>query len=258
MPDARIDLEVPHIRRIGFSDLTDSLAEGLDDFRAMPTHAFFVAIIYPILGLLLAAAIFGNNVLPLLFPIMAGFAILGPVAAIGLYELSKRREEGEELTWSGATRVMRSPAIGSIAMLGLLLLAIFLVWIAVAQVLYQSIFGSYTPDSLAAFAREVLTTPRGWTLIILGNGIGFLFSVGVLALSVVSFPMLVDRNVNVATAIHTSIRAFGANPGTMIVWGFIVAALLLIGFIPLFFGLAVTLPILGHATWHLYRRVVAS
>ncbi|WP_210496157.1 DUF2189 domain-containing protein [Microvirga antarctica] len=256
MPTAGLDLEIPHIRHIRTADLRDALRLGVDDFRAMPTHALFVAVIYPILGVLLAAMIFGNNILPLLFPIMAGFGLLGPVAAIGLYELSRLREQGGDIPLSAATQVVRSPAIGSIALLGLLLLAIFLVWLGVAQALYQSIFGSATPASLTAFVREVLTTPKGWTLIIVGNAIGFVFSMAVLALSVVSFPMLVDRHVGIATAIQTSIRAFATSPGTMIVWGLIVSAFLLIGFIPFFFGLAVTLPILGHATWHLYRRIV--
>jgi uncharacterized membrane protein len=258
MPDPGMDLDLPHIRHIRTADLTDALKKGVEDFRAMPTHAFFVALIYPILGVLLAAMIFGNNVLPLLFPMMAGFAILGPVAAIGLYELSRRRELGQDITWTGASEVMRSPAIGSIILLGLLLLGIFIVWLGVAQALYRSIFGSYVPDSLTEFLRVVLTTPQGWTLIIIGNAIGFVFSMVVLAISVFSFPMLVDRHVSPAVAIQTSIRAVATNPGTMIVWGFIVAALLAVGFIPLFFGLAVTIPILGHATWHLYRRVVGS
>jgi uncharacterized membrane protein len=258
MPDTDTDLDLPQIRHIRTSDLTDALRKGVEDFLAMPTHAFFVALIYPVLGAFLGAMVFGNNVLPLLFPMMAGFALLGPVAAIGIYELSRRREQGRDITWSAASQVVRSPTIGSIAFLGLLLLAIFLVWLAVAQALYQSIFGSFMPASLTAFLREVLTTPQGWTLIIIGNAVGFVFSMMVLAISVFSFPMLVDRHVSAAVAIQTSIRAVATNPGTMILWGFIVAALLAIGFIPLFFGLAVTLPILGHATWHLYRRVVGS
>jgi uncharacterized membrane protein len=256
MPDSDIDLDLPHIRHIRTSDLADALRKGVDDFRAMPTHAFFVALIYPVLGVLLAATVFGNNVLPLLFPIMAGFSLLGPVAAVGLYELSRRREQGHDITWSAASQVVRSPAFGSIILLGLLLLGVFLVWLAVAQALYQSIFGSYMPATIGSFVREVLTTPQGWTLIIIGNALGFVFSLVVLAISVFSFPMLVDRHVSAAVAIQTSIRAVGTNPGTMIVWGFIVAVLLAVGFLPFFLGLAVTLPILGHATWHLYRRVV--
>ena len=150
------------------------------------------------------------------------------------------------------------PAIGSIVLLGLLLLAIFLVWLGVAQALYQSILAPTCPPPSRLSCGRCLTTPQGWTLIIIGNAVGFVFSMMVLAISVFSFPMLVDRHVSAAVAIQTSIRAVAKNPGTMILWGFIVAALLAIGFIPLFFGLAVTLPILGHSTWHLYRRVVGS
>ena len=131
-----------------------------------------------------------------------------------------------------------------------------LAWLTTAQSIYQALFGLAAPDSPGQFLREVFKTPAGWALIILGNAIGFLFAVVVLSLTVVSFPLLLDRDVGVATAILTSVRAVLANPVTMAMWGLIVAALLLIGSLPAFFGLAVVVPILGHATWHLYRKVV--
>jgi uncharacterized membrane protein len=140
--------------------------------------------------------------------------------------------------------------------LGLMLVALFLVWIAVAQAIYVANFG-YTPAaSMPDFVHQVLTTAAGWTLIIVGNGIGFLFAVAVLTLGVVSFPLLLDRDVGAATALLTSIRAVMANPFVIGVWGFIVAALLLLGSIPAFLGLAVVMPVLGHATWHLYRKLI--
>lgn len=249
-------LDPPVVRTIRVSDLWASLAEGIDDFKAMPTHALFIAFIYPVLGLILAAAIFGNNVLPLLFPLMAGFALIGPFSAIGLYELSRRRELGEEFSWTRATQVVRSPAIGSIVALGLLLLVIFLLWLMTAHVLYSTLFGTYTPTSVSGFLHEIVTTRQGWMLILIGNALGVGFSAVVLAVSVVSFPMLLDRDVSAATAVQTSLHAVAANPGPMLIWGLIVAAALFIGFLPLFFGLAVVLPVLGHATWHLYRRLV--
>src|SRR5205085_1797646 len=133
---------------------------------------------------------------------------------------------------------------------------IFLTWIAVAQGIYVATFG-YTPAaSMPDFARQVLTTPEGWTLAIVGNLVGFLFAVLVLTLTVVSFPLLLDRDVGLAVAILTSVRAVLANPVTMACWGLIVAVLLLIGSLPAFIGLAVVVPVLGHATWHLYRKVV--
>ena len=250
-------LDEPVVRRIGPADLKAALKEGIDDFRAMPTHAFFIALIYPVLGLFLARLTFGYDVLPLLFPLMSGFALIGPFAAIGLYELSRRREQGEDFSWTRAGEVLRSPAIGSIVALGVLLMVVFLFWLMTAQALYRATFGSQAPQSIALFVREVLTTGPGWTLIVLGNLTGLAFSAVVLAISVVSFPLLLDRNVSAAAAVQTSIRAVAANPGTMALWGLTVAGLLVVGFIPLFFGLAVVLPVLGHATWHLYRRVVA-
>jgi uncharacterized membrane protein len=161
-----------------------------------------------------------------------------------------------DVSWRHALDVFRSPSIGAIAALGLLLVAIFLVWIAVAQAIYVANFG-YTPAAaMSGFIQQVFTTPAGWALIVVGNGVGFLFAVLVLTLSVVSFPLLLDRDVGAATAILTSVRAVMANPFSMAVWGLIVAVLLAIGSLPALFGLAVVMPVLGHATWHLYRRVV--
>ena len=262
MPQAHVitgatdNAAAPQIRKIGFADLKYALARGLDDFLAMPSHAVFLCLIYPIIGIALARMAMGNNVLPLLFPLAAGFALVGPFAALGLYEMSRRREAGLDVSWKHALDVFRSPSIGAIAVLGLMLVTIFLVWVAVAQAIYVAYFG-YTPAAaMSDFFHQVLTTPAGWGLIIVGNGVGFLFAVLALTLSVVSFPLLLDRDVGVATAILTSVRAVLANPVAMATWGLIVAALLAIGSLPVLLGLTVVLPVLGHATWHLYRRVV--
>ncbi len=246
----------PEVRRIGLGDLKDALLKGVDDFRAMPSHVVFLSIIYPIVGLMLGRVIYGADVVPLLFPVAAGFALIGPFAAIGLYELSRRREQGLEATWRNAFDVVRAPSFGAILALGALLTVIFLIWLATAQSIYQSLFGYGTPESLTAFARDVIGTPAGHALIVLGNGVGFLFAVVVLAISVVSFPLLLDRDVGAAVAIVTSVRAVLANPVAMAAWGLIVAAALALGSLPFFFGLAVVMPVLAHATWHLYRKVV--
>ena len=246
----------PKVRTIGLADLTDALARGWDDFTAMPSHAVFLCLIYPVVGFVLFRLMLGANVLPLLFPLAAGFALIGPLAALGLYEMSRRREQGLEVSWKHALDVFRSPSLGAIIVLGLMLVAIFLVWIAVAQAIYVANFGYAPAASMPDFVNQVLTTPAGWTLAIVGNAVGFLFAVLVLTLGVVSFPLLLDRDVGVATAVLTSVRAVLANPFTMAVWGLIVAALLLAGSLPAFIGLAVVMPVLGHATWHLYRKVI--
>lgn len=246
----------PAIRRVRPSDLRHSLQGGIDDFAAMPSHAIFLCVIYPLLGLFLIGMTLGYAMLPLAFPIAAGFALIGPLAAIGLYELSRRREAGLDSASSHALDVLHSPSLPAIIALGILLMALFLIWLAVAQALYVAFFGYTAPASIGRFAEDVLTTSAGWKLIVVGTGVGFLFAAAVLTMGVVSFPLLLDRDVGAAVALLTSIRVVAANPLTMALWGLIVAALLVIGSLPLFLGLAVVMPVLGHTTWHLYRRAV--
>ncbi len=247
----------PMVRRIRLADLTGALASGLEDFKANRTDVIFVCVIYPIVGLLLARLASGYGLLPLLFPLASGFALVGPLAAVGLNEMSRRREQGDAVRWVDAFGVLRAPSIGAIALLGLLLVGIFLLWLVAAQVIYVATLGPAAPASVAAFARDVLDTGAGWALIGIGIGVGFLFAVLVLAISAVSFPLLLDRNAGIDTAVWTSVRLVAVNPGVMAVWGAIVAALLVLGSLPALVGLAVVLPVLGHATWHLYRRAVA-
>jgi uncharacterized membrane protein len=250
------DAAMPSVRRIKAADLRDVLVRGLGDFGAYRTDVIFLCLIYPVIGIMLAWLTFGYQMLPLLFPLAAGFALVGPVAAMGLYEMSRRREQGIPITWVDAFGVIRSPGFGAILVLGLVLLAIFLLWLLAAYEIYQLTLGPEPPVSITAFARDVFTTGAGWTMIVVGVGVGFLFALLVLTISVVSFPLLLDRDGGLDTAVWTSIRAVAANPGPMAVWGLIVAGSLLIGSIPAFLGLIIVMPVLGHATWHLYRKVV--
>jgi uncharacterized membrane protein len=244
------------IRKIHIADIREALSRGVDDFLAMPSHLAFLGLVYPVFGVCLAALTFSQNALPLVYPLATGFALVGPFAAIGLYEISRRRERGMETSWSDAFNVLRSPAIPSILTVGLLLMVIFVAWLATARALYEALFGVLAPDSYVGFLSEVLTTREGWSLILLGNLLGLVFAIVVLSVSVISFPLLLDRDVGAAVALQTSVRAVIANPLMMALWGLVVSAALLIGSLPLFVGLAVVVPILGHATWHLYRRVV--
>ena len=247
----------PVILKISSQDVREALRMGCADFNATPSHLFFLALIYPIVGIVLMRFTFGYNLLPLVFPIIAGFALIGPMVASGLYEMSRRRELGFDVSMKNALDIFKSSSIETIFALGVVQLLIYIYWLNSAQLIYLLIFGTVAQESYVGFAYQVLTTPSGWTLIVAGCGIGFLFAVLVLFISVVSFPMLVDRDVGVVIAIQTSVRAVMANPVTMAMWGLVVAFALAIGSLPLFVGLAVVMPILGHATWHLYRRVVS-
>lgn len=252
---AHIAPDVPGVRRITAGDLRTALTRGVQDFREKPSHVVFLTIIYPIIALFLSRLVFGYEILPLLFPLAAGFALLGPVAALGLYELSRRREMGLDISWSHAVGVTKTPAIGAVVRLGLVLLALFVAWLFAAMAIHSMTLGT-VPASVGDFATRLFTTAEGWSLIVAGNGAGLIFAVVVLSISVVSFPMLVDRDVSAGTAVRTSLKAVAANPVPMALWGLIVAGGLVLGSLPLFVGLAVVLPILGHATWHLYRAVV--
>ena len=247
----------PEIRTIGLSDLYRALQLGWEDFKAFPSHAIILCVIYPVLGLLLARAAFGYAVIPLLFPIAAGFALLGPFAALGLYELSSRRERGQQASAWDALDVLRSPSFGGMLGLGALLLALFVTWVATAQAIYVAVFGYGGATSASDFIARVLTTPQGWWLIVVGCGVGFLFALVALCISVVSFPLMLDRHATAGESMVTSLRVVARNPVTIAVWGLIVAVLLVVGSLPLFLGLAVVIPLLGHATWHLYREAVA-
>ena len=251
--EQRASLEV---QRLTIADLGDVLAKGLDDFAAYRTDVIFLCVIYPVVGLVMARFAFGYGMLPLLFPLASGFALIGPFAAVGLYEMSRRREQGGQVAWPDAFGVIGSRSFAAIVVLGLSLVAIFLLWLIAAESIYELTLGPQPPVSVGSFARDVFTTAAGWAMIVVGIGVGFLFALLVLVISVVSFPLLLDRDVGLGSAISTSARAVIHNPGPMAMWGLIVACGLVLGSIPLFLGLIFVMPVLGHATWHLYRKVV--
>ena len=230
---------LPAVRKITFADLNNALAEGWEDFTRKPGYVLLLGIIYPIIGLFIARLTFGYDVLPLLFPFVAGFALLGPFAGLVFYEISRRREQGLDPSWWSVFS-LRSKSRGSILALGALLMVIFFAWIGTAETIYDSLFGDAPAKSLSGFVHQVFETTEGRTL----------------TLSVVSFPLLVDRDVSAPAAVVTSVKAVLANPVTMMAWAAIIATALIVGSLPLFLGLAIVLPVLGHASWHIYRKAV--
>lgn len=253
---AEPDFVRPEIHSIKVTDIKDILSKGIDDFSAHPTHRLFLTIIYPFVAVFAIRLGLGYEILPLIFPMIAGFALVGPFAAIGMYGLSRRHETHPAATWKGARDAFQDVSLPSLIAMGAILTVLFFIWLFAAEIIYTAIFGDMSPDSVMGFANELLMTERGWTLIIVGHTVGLIFAVMVLAISVISFPMLVDRNVGIFNAIETSVRAVVANPLTMAVWGIVVAGAIIIGTVPFFIGLCVVFPVLGHATWHLYRKVV--
>jgi uncharacterized membrane protein len=246
------------VKTITTQDLRDALWRGWEDFKAKPSHLVFLALIYPVAGVLLGQLTVSYDILPLLFPLIAGFALLGPFAAIGLYEISRRREKGMNTSWGHAFAVLRSPAISQIALLGGMLTGLFVAWMISAWVIYRGLLNLPQGATASDFFRQVLTTFDGWVMIVVGNSVGLVFAIVAFAISVISFPLIIDKRVDAATAIKTSIAAVEANPRVMMIWGLMVTGLLVLGSLPLLVGLVVAMPVLGHASWHLYRKVVEA
>ena len=244
------------VRKIGGGDLRWALRKGLGDFQAMRGDLVFAGLIYTVIGIAAAVMTTNGPLMPFFFPVVAGVGLLGPVAAVGFYELARRREDGLESGWKHFIDVRHRPAVDDMGIVAGLLLAIFAVWLLIAGVLYVSLFGWATPTSIAGFFGMVFTTPAGWALILIGAAIGAVFGWIVLALSVVSLPMLVDCDVSASEAVSASWRAAHANKAEMVRWGLTVVGLLVLGSVPLFVGLAFVLPWLGYSTWHLYTRLV--
>lgn len=248
--------KLPRVQTLTLQDLHACLRAGYADFLETRTDAVFIVLVYPIAGILLFGIAMNLDLVPLLAPLVAGFALIGPVAAVGLYEISRKRELSDEVHWLDAVGVFRSPSFGAILALGFYLVMLLLIWLMVAQSIYVHTIGPEPPASFSAFAKQVFTTGAGWMMIVSGTAAGFLFALCALAVSVVSFPLLLDRKVGLPVAVVTSVRVLRHNPRVILTWGFIVAALLVIGAIPMLLGLIVVMPVLGHATWHLYRRAI--
>ncbi|MEG3165453.1 DUF2189 domain-containing protein [Sphingomonas sp. PB2P19] len=248
--------ELPEIRRIGTSDLNWALAEGWKDFLTKRGDLIVIGLLYPVICLVAAYVTFNDPLLPLFFPLVAGLSILGPAAASGFYELARRREEGRDASWWHFLDPLNGRSRLPLALLTAGLAVLMIGWLIAAYAVYDLTFGASAPLQIGDVFGRLFTTREGWMLILLGNLAGAPFAIATLVFALVSFPMVVDQPVDAGLAIRTSLAAARKNPRETFGWGVRVVGLLLLGLIPLAIGLAVVLPWLGYATWHLYTRLV--
>lgn len=246
---------LPVVRRPTLEDLTIALSKGWADFKAAPTFGLIVGGFYTFGGLLILYVVSALGYGFLGFPIMAGFALIGPYAAIALYEVSRLRERGERVSWEAMAKDLTPGVMRECSYLGILLIFLLAIWLKSGAVVYAIFFGMHLL-SLPAFMEALFSTSSGYGFLMLGHVIGAGFAILVFSLSVVSFPLMLDRGTDFITALITSIRTVKLNPRLMLGWGAFIGVMLLIGFLTVFIGLMIVLPILGHTSWHLYRRVV--
>ncbi|MCB5944944.1 DUF2189 domain-containing protein [Acidocella sp. KAb 2-4] len=253
-PAARREFE---IRQIHFNDLWEALRLGIADWRACRTEVMVLAVLLPVAAIMLGAVTAAPNLLPFLFPVCAGLALLGPMVTLWFVALSRERERSGVASAEQAAAVFDSSRLNTIQSLGLLCIVLFLAWLAVAGVVYTHTLGQTGPARGLEFFVRVFTTAAGWEMIVLGYLTGAAFALVTLCIGLVSFPLALDQDVSTWQAITVSARAVIRNPVVVLAWGFVVATLMAAGTVPALLGLSVVMPVLGHATWHIYRRLVA-
>lgn len=252
-----VNAGLPVVRRVTFADLEAALAKGWADYRAAPQFGIFFGAVYAIGGIVLVSAVMLLGIQWLAYPLVIGFALIGPFVATGLYEVSRLREAGKELTWNGVLTVAWNQRRRELGWMAFVTLFIFWVWMYQARTLFAVFFGFEGFATMDGFLHAVFTTWNGWMFLLAGHIVGAIISMVLFTVTVVSFPLLLDRDADFVTAMITSIRVVTTSPVPMISWGLFVVVCVVLSAVPGFLGFLISLPVFGHATWHLYRTAVA-
>ncbi len=241
-------------RRLMIEDIVEALENGVRDFRAAPQFGLFFGLAYAAAGWLLVALLWYFQMPYLAYPLAMGFAIIAPFAATGLYDVSRKLERGERLDWGGVLSAVGGARHRDLRWMALVTGFVLVLWLDIAAILTFAFLGFRTlgPD----IVKELFLTPEGLVFLVIGNVVGALIALGVFSISVVSFPLLFDRDLDFVTAMSTSVKTVLENPRPMIAWCALIALLIGVSLLTMFVGLIFVLPVLGHATWHLYRRAV--
>ena len=244
------------INHLDMKDVRAALADGIADFRRYPVFGLFFGGIYALGGLFIVVVLSLYHLPWMIIPVAIGFPLIGPFVAVGLYEISRRHERGEPISWRGILTEVFRQRERQLSWMAFVVLFVFWIWIYQVRLLLALFLGFKIPASLAAFATIVTTTPEGMLFLLVGTIVGGVIATVLFSLTVISMPLLLDQEIDFVTAMLTSIRTVTENPTPMLTFGLIVAATAVISMLPLFAGLFVALPVLGHATWHLYRRAI--
>ncbi|WP_204114607.1 DUF2189 domain-containing protein [Shimia biformata] len=250
------DSGVPQVNRVTASDIRASLKAGFSDFLARPVMSGFFGLFYAVFGILLVWSLVWLGKIWMIIPAVVGFPLVAPFAAAGLYEISRRRQMGQDFGWSDILTVMANQRKREMGWMAFVTLFVFWVWMYQIRLWLAIILQDASFSDVDGFLHTVFFTPAGWTFLFVGTCAGAILSAALFTLTVVAMPMLLDWDTNFVTAMLTSIRVVTENPKTMLTWAAIISVTMLLSLIPAFLGLIFTLPILGHTTWHLYQRAV--
>lgn len=250
---ARADIQINHLERGVISQV---LALGWKDFCAAPWFGLFFGLVYSGAGWAIVLLAGASGYYFLSYPLAAGFALIAPFVAAGLYAVSRSLERGEKARWSDVLRVVRGAGSRDLGWMALITGFIFFIWMDIAFFVYAIFFG-FRAVGMFDLLWQIVSTWNGVLFFLTGNLLGALIAAFVFSISVVSFPILLDRDIDFVTAMITSVRVVGKNPRVMALWALVIAVLLLVSLLTLLAALVIVLPVLGHASWHMYRRAIA-
>jgi uncharacterized membrane protein len=246
---------VPEVNTISKDDIREALKAGLSDFQRAPVYGLFFGAVFSIAGILIAWALFRGEASYWIFPLAAGFPLIGPFAAVGLYEVSRRLETGEPLSWGAVLMAGFRQRNSQLPFFAVVTVFVFLAWLVLARVIFAVSFGATTMTNIMTSFEMFFTAP-GLVMLVIGSVVGAALAALLFSISVVGVPLLLDRDIDVVTAMITSFKATVENRPVMIYWGVVVAACIAVAMLPLFLGMVLVFPALGHASWHVYRKLI--
>ncbi|SPJ29127.1 DUF2189 domain-containing protein [Falsiruegeria mediterranea] len=247
---------MPQVNTLSAEDITAALKAGFADFLARPVMSGFFGLLYAVFGILIVWSLFRLGQLWVIIPAIAGFPLVAPFAAAGLYEMSRRRQANISFGWADILGVVANQRKREMGWMAFVTLFVFWVWIYQIRLWLAVILRDASFSDFGGFLNVVFFTPEGWLFLLIGTGVGAILSAVLFSVTVIAMPMLLDRETDFVTAMITSVRTVKENPVVMLTWAAIITGAMILSLVPAFLGLIVTLPVLGHTTWHLYRRAI--
>lgn len=255
MTDVAVTAPAPSVKRLSREDVRDALKAGLADFQRAPVYGLFFGAVFSLAGIAIAWALFQGEAGVWIFPVAAGFPLVGPFAAVGLYEVSRRMETGEPLAWRPVLLAGFRQGNSQLPFFAVFTVFAFLAWIVLARVIFAVSFGTASMTNVTS-SLEILFTDQGLIMLCVGTVVGAALAALLFSISVIGVPLLLDRDIDVVTAIITSLRATVENREAMLRWGAVVGGLTVVAMLPLFLGMVLVFPTLGHTSWHIYRKTI--